>query len=58
MGFKGSHEKKNGFMGGGRRKILGVQGGSLKIPSSFAMMASAIVQTAYHNAKNQCLNGP
>lgn len=58
VGFKGSHEKKMALSGGGGEKYWVWKGGSLKIPSSFAMMASAIVQTAYHNAKNRCLNGP
>ena len=50
--------KKYGFkVGGGgggvRRTILGVKGGHKKIPSSFAMKASVIMQTAHQNAKNQ-----
>ena len=36
-----------------RRTIQGVKGGHQKIPSSFAVKASVIVQTAYQNAKNQ-----
>ena len=51
--------KKKWLYRGGRRKILGVKGGVTK--NSFKFCNDGIcnnVQTAYHNAKNQCLNGP
>ena len=47
MGFKGGHEKNMALKGGWgvRRTILGVKGGHQKIPSSFAVKASIIMQT-------------
>ena len=51
----GGMKKKMALKGqGSEEKILGLKEGvSNKIPLSFAVMASVIMQTAYQKAKNQ-----
>ena len=53
--FDWGHEKKMALKGqGSKEKILGLKEGvSNKIPLSFAVMASVIMQTAYQKDKNQ-----